>query len=152
MSNPLKRILVAVDFHVPSRAALALAHDLAKPLGASIDVLHVVDLPGEHGLASEGYVPVPDDYRLAVQRQITDRLKEWLATTAAPAGVSQHVIEGKPAVEIVRYASEHRIDLIVMGTHGRGGVSHLLTGSVAENVVRTAHCPVVTVRGPQPAA
>jgi nucleotide-binding universal stress UspA family protein len=150
MANPLKRILVPVDFNVPSRAALALAHDLAKTLEASIDVLHVIDLPGGHGLVSEGYVPVPDDYRRVVERQVTDRLKEWLATTATPAGVSQHVVEGKPAVEIVRYASENRIDLIVMGTHGRGGVSHALTGSVAENVVRTAHCPVVTVRGPQP--
>jgi nucleotide-binding universal stress UspA family protein len=149
MSTPPKRILVPVDFNVPSRAALSLAHDLAASLGASIDVLHVIDLPGGRTLASEGYVPVPDDYRKAVEAQVTTHLGEWLESTAAPAGMSQHIAEGRPAAEIVKYAAENRIDLIVMGTHGRGALAHVLTGSVAENVVRTSTCPVLTVRGPQ---
>ncbi len=147
MPNPLKRILVPVDFNVPSRAALMLADDLAAALGASIDVLHVIDLPGgESLLTSEGHVPVPDGYRQAVEQQVAGRLKEWLATTSAPAGASSHVAEGQPAAEIAGYASNHQIDLIVMGTHGRAGIAHLFTGSVTENVVRIAHCPVVTVR------
>lgn len=147
MPNPLKRILVPVDFHVPSRAALMLASDFAGALGASIDVLHVVDVPGGSSLfVSEGHVPVPDAYRAAIEQQAADRLKEWLVTTSAPAGASSQVAEGRPADEIVRYASNHSIDLIVMGTHGRAGMAHLFTGSVTENVVRTAHCPVVTVR------
>lgn len=147
MPNPLKRILVPVDFNVPSRAALMLANDLAIALGAAIDVLHVIDLPGGRpSVPSEGHVPLPAEYRTAVERQVTDRLKEWLATTSAPAGASQHVADGQPAAEITRYAANNHIDLIVMGTHGREGMAHLFTGSVAENVVRTAHCPVVTVR------
>ena len=146
MPNPLKRILVPVDFNVPSRAALSMAKDLASALDASIDVLHVVDMPDGVSMASEGYVPLPDNYRQAVERQATDRLKDWLPTTSAPASASQHVAAGKPAVEIVRYAADQRADLIVMGTHGRSGVQHLFIGSVAESVVRTAHCPVLTVR------
>jgi nucleotide-binding universal stress UspA family protein len=61
-------------------------------------------------------------------------------------------IIGTPALSIVEYAEGHHIDMIVMGTHGRGGMSHLLMGSVAERVVRTATCPVLTVREPKKAA
>jgi len=148
MSNSLKRILVPVDFHVPSRAALALANDLAVALGASIDVLHVIDLPGARpAVPSEFHVPVPEEYRNAIELHAAGQLQEWLATTSAPARASKHIAEGRPASEITRYAANNTIDLIVMGTHGREGVAHAFTGSVAENVVRTAHCPVVTVRG-----
>lgn len=152
MPNPLKRILVPVDFNVPSRAALSVANDLAAALDASIDVLHVIDLPDGLSMASEGYVPLPENYRQAVERHATEQLKDWLPTTSAPASASQHIAEGKPSVEIVRYADDHRADLIVMGTHGRTGVPHLVIGSVAESVVRGAHCPVLTVREPRSAA
>ncbi len=152
MPHPLKKILVPVDFNVPSRAALTLAHDLAAALGGSIDILHVIDLPPGGAFASEAYVPVPASYREEIERRVSARLAEWLETTSAPAGVTHHVVDGKPAQQIVRYASDQRIDLIVMGTHSRTGVSHMVAGSVAESVVRTAHCPVVTVRGPKPEA
>lgn len=147
MPNPLKRILVPVDFHVPSRAALGFANDLATKVNASVDVLHVIDLPGTTtAYTAEIYVPVPTEYRQGVKRQVGERLEEWLATTSAPAGVTQHIVEGHPAEQITHFASNNKIDLIVMGTHGRTGVSHLVSGSVTEAVVRTAHCPVVTVR------
>jgi nucleotide-binding universal stress UspA family protein len=147
MAHTIKRILVPVDFNVPSRAALTLAGDLAEPLGASIEVLHVLDLPDEHVIASEGFVPLPDNYRQTVREEVGRRLVGWLATTTAPAAPSQ-VADGRPAVEIVRFALEHQIDLIIMGTHGRGGVAHFLTGSVTEKVIRTARCPVLAVRPP----
>jgi nucleotide-binding universal stress UspA family protein len=141
-----------VDFHVPSRAALSLAAELAKPLAASVDVLHVIDLPVSRPLGSEAYVPLPGEYRHEVERVTKERLRDWLATTEAPARSVVKIVEGKPAAEIVQYADEERVDLIVMGTDGDGGLSRLLTGSVAERVIRTAHCPVVTVRGPERAA
>ena len=151
MPSPLKRILVPVDFNVPSRAALTVASDLATALNASLDVLHVIELPDGSKMASEGYVPLPETYRLAVEQQATEHLKDWLPTTSAPATASRHIAEGRPADEIVRYADDHRADVIVMGTHGRSGVPLFFMGSVAEKVVRTAHCPVLTVREPRSA-
>jgi nucleotide-binding universal stress UspA family protein len=82
------------------------------------------------------------------EAQARTRLTEIVpATAAAKTIVATRV--GSPYTEIVRYAAQHRIDLIVLGTHGRGPLGHLLLGSVAERVVRTAPCPVLTVRHPQ---
>jgi universal stress protein A len=145
MSPAMKRILVPVDFNVPSRAALNAAADLAQALGASLQVLHVIDLPTDPAVVSEGHVPLPVSYRQAVRAQAKKQLDEWLTTTAAP-GTPAHVIDGAPAEEIVRFVGDHAIDLIVMGTHGKTGISHLFTGSVTERVVRAATCPVMTVR------
>ena len=149
MSHPVKHILVPVDFHVPSRAALSLAAELAEPLGATVDVVHVIDLPANRPFASEAFVPLPAEYRSDVERTTWERLRDWMSTTEAPHPTALRVVEGKPAAEIVRYADDQRMDLIVMGTNGDDGVSRLLTGSVAERVIRTAHCPVVTVRSPE---
>jgi nucleotide-binding universal stress UspA family protein len=88
---------------------------------------------------------VPPSYRRAVHEQAKRQLDEWLTTTATP-GTPGHIVEGAPAHEIVRFANDRAMDLIVVGTHGQGGMSHFLTGSVAEKVVRTATCPVLTVR------
>jgi nucleotide-binding universal stress UspA family protein len=146
MTHHVKHILVPVDFHVPSRVALKFAAEIAAPLGASVDVLHVVDLPPTRTVPTEGHVPVPIEYRREVERLAGERLAEWTATTSAPAGAPRAVVDGKPAAEIVRYAAEHGVDLIVIGTTGDGRAA--MTGSVADRVVRTAPCPVVTVRGP----
>ncbi len=72
----------------------------------------------------------------------------WATTSAAATTVLKTQV-GSPHREIVRYATEHQVDLIVLGTHGRGPLGHMLLGSVAERVVRTAPCPVLTVRHPQ---
>ncbi len=146
MTNTIKRILVPVDFSAPSRAALWRASELAATLGASVELLHVLDLPEPQLMTGRGYVPIPPEYRQELVRQAEAHLKEWLETANVPATVQHALGEGRPSVEIVSYSREHGIDLIVMGTHGRGGVSHLLIGSVAERVVRTAPCPVMTVR------
>jgi nucleotide-binding universal stress UspA family protein len=147
MANTIKRILVPVDFSAASRAALWRASELATALGASIELLHVLELPGAQLLASEGYVPLPPEYRHDVRRHAEVHIKEWLATSSVPPTVHHELSEGKPFVEIIKYARDHAVDLIVMGTHGHGGMSHALLGSVTENVVRTAPCPVLTVRG-----
>ena len=149
MPTTLKRMLVPVDFSDPSRAALALATDLASALGASVDVLHVIDLPGPAPFASEGYVPVPDEYRARVELDVKSRLTAWLRSPGGTIPLSEHVVQGKPSIEIVRYARAHHSDLIVMGVQGGGKVPHWLMGRVAERVARSAPCPVVTVRGRQ---
>jgi nucleotide-binding universal stress UspA family protein len=146
MANTIKRILVPVDFSAASRAALFRATELASALGATIDLLHVVDVPKPQRMAAEFHVPVPLEYLKDVKRLTEDHFKDWLATANVPPGVDRQIGEGTPFAEIVRYARDRAIDLIVMGTHGRGGMSHLLLGSVADKVIRAAPCPVMTVR------
>ena len=146
MANTIKRILVPVDFSAASRAALWRATELATALGATVDLLHVVDVPKPQRMAAEFYVRVPLEYLKDVKSQTEDHLRDWLATANVPSSAPREIAEGKPYVEIVKYARDRGIDLIVMGTHGRGGMSHLLLGSVADKVVRTAPCPVMTVR------
>lgn len=140
----IKNILVPVDFNAHSQAALAVSRDLAADLGASLEVVHVVDLPIDH-LPSEGHVPMPADYRRALLEQAHERLDAWMSSSVVP-DVPRRIVEGKPAAAIVRFAAEHGAQLIVMGTHGREGLAHLFAGSVTERVVRTAQCPVLTVR------
>ena len=133
------RILAATDFSAPSDAALAEARRLAGSLGASLHVLHVVDNTFMRVALGD-----PRDYETAALRQLRDRI---------PAGDRTTLAVGRsdvPADEITRYARIHDIDLIVMGTHGRGRMAHLLLGSVAEKVARTAPCPVLTMREAPP--
>lgn len=148
MARTLTRILVPTDFSETSDAALAYAKVLATRLGASLRLLHVFADPyAAAAYAPEVYAPLPPEVRAHALHDIEDRLRERMepgerqqfrGTTA--------IVTGLAAKQIVGYADEHGIDLIVMGTHGRRGVAHLLLGSVAEHVVRTAHCPVLTVR------
>jgi nucleotide-binding universal stress UspA family protein len=146
MANTIKRILVPVDFSAASRAALWRASELASALGATVEVLHVVDLPKPQHMAAEFHVPMPIEYLKDVRRQTEEHFTEWLATANVPPTVHHEIGDGKPNAEIVEYARDRGVDLIVMGTHGRGGMSHLLLGSVAEKVIRAAPCPVMTVR------
>ncbi len=147
MANNIRRVLVPVDFSAASRAALWRASELASALGASLELLHVLELPAAQYLASEGYVPLPPEFRQDLKSRAGQHLEEWLATASVPTDVHRELREGKPSVEIVEYARAHGSDLIVMGTHGRAGMSHALLGSVTDHVIRTAPCPVLTVRG-----
>ena len=129
------RILAATDFSAPSDAALAEARRLAQSLGASLHVLHVVD-----NMFMRAVLADPRDYETAALRQLQDRV---------PAGEHATLVverSDEPSDEITSYARVHDIELIVMGTHGRGRMAHLLLGSVAEKVARTAPCPVLTMR------
>ena len=150
MADGFKRILVPVDFSAASRAALWRASELAASLGASVELLHVLELPETQVLGSEGYVPLPPEYRAAVTQQAETHFKDWLSTATVDPAIRHELREGKPFVEITNYARDHAIDLIVMGMHGRGTVSHLLLGSVTVHVIRTAPCPVLVVRGDEP--
>lgn len=143
----LSRILVPTDFSDYSRAALEYGLALAEKFGAEIHLLHVLqDLVGlvpEPGLA----FPPPGDYAIELQAS-AERALAALPGEGAGEGVTitRATRHGPPFLEIIRYAREQEIELIVMGTHGRSGIAHMLLGSVAEKVVRKAPCPVLTVR------
>jgi nucleotide-binding universal stress UspA family protein len=138
----LEQILVATDFSEASAAALEYGRSLARTFSASLHVLHVRE--------NTFLRPVPGDpftLKAAAERHLEDRLTHDDLT--ALRAVSALVMSDNPAEEIVKYAATHDIGLIVMGTHGRGTMAQLLVGSVAEKVVRTAPCPVLTVRQPE---
>jgi nucleotide-binding universal stress UspA family protein len=150
MERTFTRILVPTDFSEPADAALEYAKTLAEKFGASLHLLHVFEDPFTTGaFAAEMYVPVPLDTRDQLIAEATKHLG-----TRVPVGDSARffatteIVVGASAPTIVDYAMTKDIDLIVMGTHGRGGLAHLFLGSVAERVVRTAPCPVLTVHSP----
>jgi nucleotide-binding universal stress UspA family protein len=137
------RICCPVDFSQTSRAALEEAADLARRHGAALTVLHVF----EPAVTGEMEASVPELLE-ATARELERKLAGWKLEAerlGAPA-VEQAVISGVPGREIAAFASEGGYDLVVMGTHGRTGLRHLVIGSVAERVIREAHCPVLVVR------
>jgi nucleotide-binding universal stress UspA family protein len=140
-------ILVPVDFSEHSARALECAKTLAAKFGASIHVLTVVPDPFVLPDPGPWYVPLPEGYAEGLRHDAESHV-QGLFTDAERATLNPEaaVAFGDPYREILGYAKGAAIDLIVMGTHGRGGVAHALLGSVAEKVVRTAPCPVLTVR------
>ena len=147
----LKTILVATDFSEPSDAALAYGRELARTFGAQLTVLHIAENIAGRGYGGDGFILIdPElqgDLEAAARKQvdalISDEDRDVLKARALV------LTSNAPAAAIVDHARQASIDLIVLGTHGRGGVAHLLMGSVAERVVRTAPCPVLTVRHPE---
>jgi universal stress protein A len=144
----ITRILVPTDFSEASDTVLAEARDLAATLGATIRIVHVFDDPFVTAVVSaDGQMAMPPDLRASLMNDADARLRQRLETGITPArGEEAALLTGPVAVSLVEDARSHAVDLIVMATHGRGGMAHLLLGSVAERVVRTAPCPVMTVR------
>jgi nucleotide-binding universal stress UspA family protein len=137
----LKKVLVATDFSPPSDAALAYGRALARTFGASLHLLHVVENYFLRPTAAAPYM-----IQEAKTRMLDDQLTNEDRQFGARAVLQ---ISDEPADTIAGYAKAQNIDLIVMGTHSRGGLERLLVGSVAEHVIRTAPCPVLTVRHPE---
>lgn len=143
----LKRILVPTDFGRTSDLAFHYAFDLARGLRASIHVLHIIE-PPRYGIPADGYFVGLADLQVQMTHEAERRLSEMQRRyTDRDVRVTTQVGTGTPAQRVVEEAVEHESDVIVMGTHGRSGIAHLLMGSVAESVVRSAPCPVLTVRG-----
>jgi nucleotide-binding universal stress UspA family protein len=142
----LKRILVPTDFSPPSELAVQYAVDLAIRLRAALHILHIVETP-RYAMYPDGYFVGLADLETHATREAERRLADATRRYADRGlRVTTAVAAGIPAQRIVEKAVERGTDLIVMGTHGRSGFVHLLMGSVAERVVRTAPCPVLTVR------
>lgn len=142
----VNRILAAADFSSSSAHAIEHACELAARFGSELHLLHVLEVHATTtpmfagGLAVSAWVR---ESRTAAERElerVIDPVWNFRGT------VVRATVEGTPFLEIIRYARTHDIDLIVLGTHGRSGVSHFLMGSVAERVVRKADCPVLTVK------
>jgi nucleotide-binding universal stress UspA family protein len=146
MARSIERILVPHDFSETAAAALAMALDLAEKLRARVTILHVYEVPTY--VFPESVVATAD-----LVGQIRGAAEEALAgiqerSQRPGVQVDTSLRQGVAWSEIDRAAQELKTDLVVMGTHGRRGVSRALIGSVAEKVVRTAPCPVLTVHGP----
>ncbi len=142
----LSRILMPTDFSDPSDVALTYATALAGAFGASVHLLHVVDASIEQELAARQAFVADADLSEAARTRAGEELAQLLTRPDRERlRVTCATVTGTPPAAIVDYARREGIDLIVMGTHGRGGVARLLIGSVAENVVRMAPCPVLTV-------
>lgn len=144
----LERILVPTDFSECSDAALRYGRALANAFGATLHVMHVVQDPYTQPWAAEAFPAPLGDLLDQWQEQARTRIMNSIPTSEHDHVVVTSII-GTPFNEIVGYAAQQRMDLIVIGTHGRGPLGHMLLGSVAEKVVRKAPCPVLTVRHPQ---
>lgn len=146
----ISTILVATDFSDASESALKYTKSLAKAFGATIHVLHVLEDLAAHAWTTEVYVAALPGVHEEMEKQARERLDATLTAEEREAFKAQLTLRtGSAFVEIVRHAREIRADLLVMGTHGRGAIAHMLLGSVAERVVRKAPCPVLTVRQPE---
>lgn len=145
MTDGFTKILMATDFGPESEVALRSCVSLARQLGAAVRLLHVAKDPM---LA----VNTPELYGIDWDRLRDDIIRQARASLASLAAsfpdvpITTEVVVGTPAEAIATRAAESRADLIVLGTHGRGGLGHVFIGSVAERVIRLASCPVMTVR------
>ena len=149
--QPVKRLVVATDFSDTAERALAVGIDFAKLMGAALDLVHVYPLPSTGVLSPmPGVVPAPlpgPDELQTIERRLTA-----LGVKVEDAGVQylSTYLVGDPSDEINSYARRAVADFIVVGTHGRTGIRRALLGSVAEQVIRRAHCPVLVVPGRSP--
>jgi nucleotide-binding universal stress UspA family protein len=140
-----QRFLVPIDFSEYANQALEYAINLAEKLDAHLTLLHVIHSAPLGGV--DMGVTLPYTYLQDLEAEITQSMDACLArVTAAGLEGDIVVVHGTPFHEIVETAKTQKVELIVMGTHGRTGLQHVLLGSVAEKVLRLASCPVLVVR------
>ncbi len=159
MRANFRKILCPVDFSSTSEYALTYAVALAEKFGAKITLLHVAEIPATamadcYGISGAEYMGCYTRFEEAEDSSepVGEDELEALATrmrSEVGCPVATRRRQGKAFVEIIRQAKEDESDLIVMGTHGRTGLPHVLIGSTAERVVRKAPCPVLTVKHPE---
>ena len=134
------KILYPTDFSTMGQAALDMATSLARDRGAKLLIVHVEEPPMAYG-GGELYYGIEEPDRKELQRMLSE-----VVPIDASVGYEHRLLLGSPASAIVHLAEKEGVDMIVMPTHGRTGLSRLLMGSVAEEVVRKAKCPVLTVK------
>lgn len=145
----IDRILFATDFSEGSDHALPYAVDMARQYGAKLYFVHVIfDVAKTAGW----YVPhvsIDEIYRDMEQSARSELEKIFIDEMRGFSNIEYKVLKGIPYEEVCKLAAEQKVDLIVLGTHGRRGIDRMLFGSTAEQVVRNAPCPVLSVRLPQ---
>ena len=147
MKPGIRKILVPTDFSGSSDRAVEYAAVLATTFGASIHLVHVLEEPFVAQGPWEFYVPDTPAVRERLNQQTRARLEDIaVGLRGEGLNVTLELRHGAALAGIVGAAGDYGVDLIVMGTHGRSGLPHLLLGSVAERVIRTAPCPVLAVR------
>ncbi len=146
----IANVLVATDFGEPSGSALAYGREFARTFGARLHVLHIVENPMVWAGPESASVNLAQ-LQADLEARALEQLNALVTAEDREQLAAQVVMRtgNSPAFEIAEYARDAATDLLVMGTHGRGRVAHLLMGSVAEKVVRMAPCPVLTVRHPE---
>jgi nucleotide-binding universal stress UspA family protein len=147
MTKP-RHILVPTDFSDESNAAKVYATMLAESFGATLHVLHVIPDPLSMGWGVDAaYLPQMLE---RTERNVREQLESALTADERAKFSAQVAVEtGSPVTKILEYAGKHAIDLIVMGTHGKGAVERMWVGSVTQGVVQRAGCPVVSVQQPR---
>lgn len=142
-----KKILVPIDMSDYSIAALTSASEIAELFKAEVNVMNVVDV-GDVEAELPPEVLGSKEIKLLMERKRRAKVDRLLKSKKHPGMTGKRLVirVGDPAREIVRYAGETGIDLIVMSTHGRSGLKHIILGSVAEKVVRYARCAVLTIK------
>jgi nucleotide-binding universal stress UspA family protein len=144
-----QRILVPIDFSQYSDEILAYALEMARKFDASIDLIHIIPnmdyfTPYESFMAAENIVAVQKGVEGEVEKDLDEVAQKLPGIT-----VKKVIRTGVAFVEILDYVKSEGIDLIIMGTRGRGGLEHIIIGSVAEKVLRKSPCPVLTIRPPK---
>ncbi|MCO6436109.1 MAG: universal stress protein [Phycisphaerae bacterium] len=149
MSIRFSNILFPTDFSDVSMQAAPYAVELARTFDAQLHALYILDEAYQYwsGMGPESIPvgPPPEELLELARERMLDFKAKFLSDVKREALV--HIGVGRPFAEIIAFAREHEIDLIVMATHGRGAFAHALLGSTTEKVVRKAECPVLTVRG-----
>ncbi|HHT9129556.1 MAG TPA: universal stress protein [Candidatus Brocadiaceae bacterium] len=144
----IKNILCPIDYSIFSERALTYAIEFAEKYQAKLYLIHVLDIRIYD-------INDPELYSVnIVEKETIDKLRERLLRcvneeTKGKIPVEAIIVQGVPFSEIIKTSKEYKIDLIVLGTHGRTGLSHAIMGSVAEKVVRKSPCPVLTIRHPE---
>lgn len=144
--RPITDILVPTDFSEHAQSALEYAKELARHLGATLHIIHIVEpiiYPAEWGYSQMGLTELEQELTRMAQQEI-DKLVDTIRAEGLP--VRGEVLHGRASEQIVRYAQEHNIGLISIGTHGRSGLEHFLFGSTTERVLRKAPCPILAIR------
>jgi nucleotide-binding universal stress UspA family protein len=148
----IRKVLVATDFGPASETALTYGRALARTFGGTLLVLHVVeDVYAQLMMGGSEIGNAAADIQRDLEAGTRKKLEAWIGEDDRRELGAQTLIRSgsSAALEIATFARETGVDVIVLGTHGRGPMAHLLMGSVAEKVVRTAPCPVLTVRHPE---
>lgn len=142
MSGIFKKILVATDGSKQTKAAIEKAIEIARFHGSKLYALYVIDT---RALATADGMPAPENVYMILEQE-GKRAVDQVRQMAGGVEVETFVLAGHPASGIVKFAGDNGIDLIVTGTLGKSGIEHILLGSVADKVIRTAHCPVLVVK------